>query len=115
MTTEEIKELIIEMIACKEFKIIEENQMRPVFDDFDEDEYGKEYTISLDLSDFTDDEKDEISKIKEVEFEGDYYYPQYQTLGKNKKEIKNFYYIPSTSTIITLKLFQKYIFFTGNN
>lgn len=88
MTKEEIKELIIEMIACKEFKIIEESQMRPVFDDFNEDEYGKEYTISLDLSDFTDEEKEEIKKIKEVEFEGDYYYPQYQILGKNKKDRK---------------------------
>ena len=89
MTPEEIKELIIEMIACKEFKIIEENQMRPVFDDFNEDEYGKEYTISLDLSDFTDDEKAEISKIKEVEFEGNYYYPQYKTLKENKKTKKD--------------------------
>ena len=76
------------MIARKEFKIIEESQMRPVFDDFDEDEYGKEYTISLDLSDFTDDEKEKISKIKEVEFEGNYYYPQYQAIKENEKSKK---------------------------
>ena len=88
MTPEEIKEIIIEMIACKEFKIIEESQIRPVFDDYNENDYGKEYTISLDLSEFTDEEKEEIRKVKEVEFEGDYYYPQYKALGKNKKDRK---------------------------
>ena len=88
MTAEEIKEIIIQMIIDDSYTIIEESQMRPVFDDFDEADYGKEYTISLDLSEFTDEEKEEIRKIKEVEFEGDYYYPQYKALGKNKKDRK---------------------------
>ncbi len=86
MNYEEIKEIIIEMIVDNAFTIIEESQMRPVLDDYDEDEYGKEYTISLDLSDFTEEEKEEIRKVKEIEFEGDYYYPTYIGIIQNMKE-----------------------------
>ena len=83
------KELLIEMIACNEIEIIEVRELRPLLYYDENEEYQKEITCKIDLSEFTYEEQQDILKIKEIEFEGDYYYPIYIGLGKNKKDRKD--------------------------
>ena len=75
MTTKEIKESIIEMIACKEFEIINEKTVR----EYKESKYIKDFTrltgknttltVLLDLTKyFNKEEQQEIKQIKEIEF-----------------------------------------------
>ena len=52
-------------------------------------EYQKEITCKIDLSEFTYKEQLKLLKIKEIEFEDDYYYPIYIGMGKNKKDRKD--------------------------
>ena len=80
------KELLIEMIACHEIEIIEEREQRPLFGYDEREEYQKEITAKFDLSDFTYEEQQDILKIKELEFEGGYYYPIYIGAIQNIKE-----------------------------
>ena len=82
------KELVIEMIACNEIEIIEVRELRPLLYYDENEEYQKEITCKIDLSEFTYEEQQDILKIKELEFDGDYYYPVYIGLGKNIKNRK---------------------------
>ena len=80
------KELLIEMIACNEIEIIEARELRPLLYYDENEEYQKEITCKIDLSEFTYEEQQELLKIKEIEFEGDYYYPVYIGIIQNIKE-----------------------------
>ncbi len=83
------KELLIEMIACNEIEIIEARELRPLLYYDENEEYQKEITCKIDLSEFTYKEQLKLLKIKEIEFEDDYYYPIYIGMGKNKKDRKD--------------------------
>ena len=80
------KELLIEMIACNEIEIIEVRELRPLLYYDENEEYQKEITCKIDLSEFTYKEQLKLLKIKEIEFEGDYYYPTYIGIIQNIKE-----------------------------
>ena len=80
------KEALIEMIACNEIEIIEVRELRPLLYYDENEEYQKEITCKIDLSEFTDKEQQKLLKIKELEFEGDYYYPIYIGIIQNFKE-----------------------------
>ena len=83
------KELLIEMITCNEIEIIEARELRPLLYYDENEEYQKEITCKIDLSEFTYKEQLKLLKIKEIEFEDDYYYPIYIGMGKNKKDRKD--------------------------
>ena len=68
--------------------IIEVRELRPLLYYDENEEYQKEITCKIDLSGFTYEEQQDILKIKELEFDGDYYYPVYIGLGKNIKNRK---------------------------
>ena len=80
------KEALIEMIACNEIEIIRERELKPLLYYDENEEYQKEITCKIDLSEFTYEEQQELLKIKEIEFEGDYYYPVYIGIIQNIKE-----------------------------
>ena len=80
------EELLIEMIACNEIEIIEARELRPLLYYDENEEYQKEITCKIDLSEFTYEEQQKLLEIKEIEFEGDYYYPTYIGSIQNFKE-----------------------------
>ena len=80
------KELLIEMITCNEIEIIKVRELRPLLYYDENEEYQKEIICKIDLSEFTYEEQQDILKIKEIEFEGDYYYPTYIGIIQNIKE-----------------------------
>lgn len=71
------QEIITTLIANSEYNVIKRVKIKPVFYD-DDYIYSKEIHIIIDLSKFTEDEKEEMKNIEEIKYNGDLYRLNYK-------------------------------------